>query len=320
MAAKTEILKQINKQNMKDYFYKVKICNKNQLAQATEISKTTCTTILKELLEEGFLKQIEDNESTGGRPSKRYELNKDYYHMCLIMIQNDDLPKIQFEVRNLYGQRIEVKEIECKGSCIEELKKDLSKLIREDAKISAIAVSMPGVIDQNLDILSCDIWEFEHKNMHDILDSYEIPFVIENDVNLAVIGYHTVEDSVVFLYQPSYMYSGCGIMLNHQLYRGNTLFAGEVGYLNGCAFIEPEDFEIAQMTMVEQLTALICVLNPQKIVICSCCEFKEAELINELEVNLDKRHIPEIEFVSNIQEYILKGLIEAAIDLERISI
>ena len=106
MAAKTEILKQINKQNMKDYFYKVKICNKNQLAQATEISKTTCTTILKELLEEGFLKQIGDNESTGGRPSKRYGLNKDYYHICLIMVQNDDLPKIRFEVRDLYGQRI----------------------------------------------------------------------------------------------------------------------------------------------------------------------------------------------------------------------
>ena len=49
-------------------------------------------------------------------------------------------------------------------------------------------------------------------------------------------------------------------------------------------------------------------------------EFKEAELINELEVNLDKRHIPEIEFVLSIQEYILKGLMEAAIDLERIFI
>ena len=41
----------------------------------------------------------------------------------------------------------------------------------------------------------------------------------------------------------------------------------EVGYLNGCAFVEPEDFDAAQMTIIEQLTALICVLNPQKIVI-----------------------------------------------------
>ena len=54
---------------------------------------------------------------------------------------------------------------------------------------------------QKMIFLSCDIWEFENKNVHDILDQYEIPFIIENDVNLAV-GYHTVEESVVFLYQP----------------------------------------------------------------------------------------------------------------------
>ena len=90
---------------------------------------------------------------------------------------------------------------------------------------------------------------FENKNVHDILDQYEIPFIIENDVNLAVVGYHTVEESVVFLYQPGSMYSGCGIMLDGQLYRGSTLFAGEVGYLNGCAFVEPEDFDAAQMTI-----------------------------------------------------------------------
>ena len=102
MAASSEKLKQVNKQSIKDYFYEVKFSNKNQLAQATRISKTTCTTLIKELMEEGFLKQTENNESTGGRPSKGYELNKDFYHVCLIMIQNGQLPKIQFEIKNLW--------------------------------------------------------------------------------------------------------------------------------------------------------------------------------------------------------------------------
>ena len=51
---------------------------KNILSEQTGISKTTCTTILKELLEEQFIVQIENNASTGGRPSKQYQLNKDY--------------------------------------------------------------------------------------------------------------------------------------------------------------------------------------------------------------------------------------------------
>lgn len=233
------------------------------------------------------------------------------------MIQNGQLPKIQFEIKNLWGESIEKYEEEVKGSCIEYLQKNLSKLISEDAKISYIALSIPGVINAKDDILSCDIWEFENKNVHDILDQYEIPFIIENDVNLAVVGYHTVEESVVFLYQPGSMYSGCGIMLDGQLYRGSTLFAGEVGYLNGCAFVEPEDFDAAQMTIIEQLTALICVLNPQKIVIQSSYDLEKEKLIDALEANIQKIHIPEIEMTSDIELYISKGLMEAAVDLER---
>ena len=317
MAASSKKLKQVNKQSVKDYFYEVKFSNKNQLAQATGISKTTCTTLIKELLEEGFLNQIENNESTGGRPSKGYELNKEYYHVCLIMIRNGTLPKIRFEIKNLWGESIEKYEKEINGSCIEELQKNLSKITSKDSKIAYIALSIPGVINAKDDVISCDIWEFENKNMHEILDQYEIPFIVENDVNLAVVGYHTVEDSIVFLYQPDSMYSGCGIMLDHQLYRGNTLFAGEVGYLNGCAFVEPEDFDTAQMTIIEQLTALICVLNPQKIVIQSSYNLKKEQLIDELEANIHKIHIPEIEMISDIELYIVKGLMEAAVELER---
>ena len=264
MAVSSEKLKQMNKQSIKDYFYKERFSNKNQLAQNTGISKTTCTTIIKELLEEGFLRQTENNESTGGRPSKGYELNKDHYHVCLIMIENGELVEIRFEIRNLWGETVEKRKIEVKGSCIERLQDYLSDFMNKDQRISYVALSLPAVINEKYDILSCDVWEFENKNMHDILDKYKIPFIVENDVNLAVVGYHTVEESLVFLYQPDSMYSGCGIMINHQLYRGSTLFAGEVGYLNGCAFVEPEDFDIAEMTIVEQLTALICVLNPQK--------------------------------------------------------
>ena len=66
MAASSEKLKQVNKQSIKDYFYEVKFSNKNQLAQATRISKTTCTTLIKELMEEGFLKQTEKQTGSCG--------------------------------------------------------------------------------------------------------------------------------------------------------------------------------------------------------------------------------------------------------------
>ena len=71
------------------------------------------------------------------------------------------------------------------------------------------------------------------------------------------------------------------------------------------------------MTIIEQLTALICVLNPQKIVIQSSYDLEKQKLINALEANIQKIHIPEIEMTSDIELYISKGLMEAAVDLER---
>ena len=80
MAYQTKQLKKFHIQTIKNFFYQEKIGNKNILSEQTGISKTTCTTILKELLEEQFIVQIENNASTGGRPSKQYQLNKDYEH------------------------------------------------------------------------------------------------------------------------------------------------------------------------------------------------------------------------------------------------
>ena len=67
MAASSEKLKQVNKQSIKDYFYEVKFSNKNL---GTSHKNFKDNMFIKELMEEGFLKQTENNESTGGRPRK----------------------------------------------------------------------------------------------------------------------------------------------------------------------------------------------------------------------------------------------------------
>ena len=46
-------------------------------------------------------------------------------------------------------------------------------------------------------------------------------------------------------------------------------------------------------------------------------DFKKEKLVDEIGANLNKIHIPEIEITSNIDQYILNGLMEAAVDLER---
>ena len=106
MAYKSDDLKQFHVQKIKDYFYDHHEGSKALLSEETGISKTTCTTILKEMEAQGFLMQKACYASTGGRPGKQYQLNKDYQHSCLIDIKNGKYVQVIIEVRNLYSEII----------------------------------------------------------------------------------------------------------------------------------------------------------------------------------------------------------------------
>ena len=318
MAYQTKQLKKFHIQTIKNFFYQEKIGNKNILSEQTGISKTTCTTILKELLEEQFIVQIENNASTGGRPSKQYQLNKDYEHCCLMYFKSGDQMEIEIEVRNLYSEKISHEKTTFPVCTDEHIYQMTDRVFERDDRIRGIAVSIPGVIDQKRQILSCDSDELKNQNLGRMLgERYGIGVIVENDVNLAVVGCYRGEESLAFLYQPKRMYSGCGLMLNHQLYKGSTLFAGEVGYLAGCAGSQPKDRESAKKILIEQITALICIINPETIVIHSDYDIKAEEIWVELETFIEIRHLPMIRMTEGLDSYIFDGLMEAVVDIRK---
>lgn len=318
MAYKVDQLKQVHIQKIKDYFYHVRQSNKNQLSEYTGISKTTCTTILKELIQERFLVQADNNDSTGGRPSKQYQLNRNYSHSCLVYLKNKEQVEIEIQVKNLYAEDLVYEKQIFPKFSVNYLYEMLDGIFANDSKITVIAISIPGVVSQENCIISCDIKELEEQNLEMLLRiRYNVHIVIENDVNLAVVGYHSYEESLAFVFQPRLMYSGCGIMLNHQLYRGATLFAGEVGWLSDCVGVKAKDAKTAWRILIYQLNALICIINPQKIIIYSSYLYKAKDILLELEKHIPKCHLPEIYFAKGMESYVFKGMMEASIDIQR---
>lgn len=318
MAYKTNQLKQFHKQCIKDYFYRKKRSNKNNLAEHTGISKTTCTTVLKELLDEHFIVQIKNDASTGGRPSKQYQLNKDYQHSCLVHLKNNRPIEIEIQIRNLNSEILFQVKKQYQTFSMEKLYKLLDEIFVKDDKISTIALSIPGILNENSRILLCDIEGLAESNLKILLEEkYGVQVVIENDVNLAVVGYHTGEKSLAFLYQPKFKYTGCGIMLNHCLYRGHSLFAGEIGYLENCAGIEADNAQTAWELLIHQLSALICVLNPEMIVIHSYYPFHVDDIYDYLKRHIPAQHLPAIRMVEKLDIYVFEGLMEASVDIQR---
>lgn len=74
-------LKSDNIHSVRICFYNGEIWTKNDLAKHTGLSLAATTNILQLLLKDDEIKLIGEAQSTGGRKSKQYILNKDYYHL-----------------------------------------------------------------------------------------------------------------------------------------------------------------------------------------------------------------------------------------------
>lgn len=124
---------------------------------------------------------------------------------------------------------------------IDKLKEIVDKLkCREE--ISGIAISTAGTVNPYTGVIvqaNDNLPGYTATPLKALVESeFELPCIVENDVNCALIGElafgnHYVTDSAVMLTIGTGV--GGAIYLNKQLYRGVSFSAGEVGYstLNG---------------------------------------------------------------------------------------
>ena len=76
----------------------------------------------------------------------------------------------------------------------------------------------------------CDFKAFENMDLKAYIQTlYSHQIIIENDVNIASIGFSALYPNyqhMVLVYQPLLEYIGCGMIINGTLYDGFTHFAG----------------------------------------------------------------------------------------------
>lgn len=305
-------LKLDNTQLIRDCLYDQEIWTKNALIQATGLSNGSATNILKELTATHEVNYIGDGPSTGGRKSKCYQLNRDYQHIgYLICIQNDSHASLIYGICDLFAQVIYQQQRDFTVLFEEHLLEAAKKLIKEDPLISVICVSIPGVSIQG-EVIICDCEALIHHPIGKHLEDHtNRPCIIENDVNVACIGFASEHPEVAhlcFLYQPRVAYVGCGMMINHQLYNGATHFAGELRYLpvyshqKQDVLLKEDPVKLLKM----QLESLNAVINPTLIGVCSDqIEHLSADTLTK-DILID--HKPQVIIVTHFQDLILKGL------------
>lgn len=310
---KSKGLKNISIQKVKDYFIENKYAMKSEIANSTKLSHATITNILKELLEMKYIEQVEDCESTGGRKAKRYKICGEYmlFGLLHLSVENGNVVAM-CQVRNLDWQVVDSIEYGFMKLDIERLISIINDL-KEKNNFQYLAISIPAVVDHGK-VTSSDIEGLENMDIKLQLEtSCQVHVMIENDVNIAMLGYihmHQIESqSVALVYQPDNHYSGCGLYINGSILYGATNFAGELAYLPGKSLEEQEillDKDPVSL-LVPQVTSIIAICNPSLIILYVPC-IENSVFLEKISHCIPTQHLPKFTFINSMETYVFEGL------------
>lgn len=320
-------LKQINIEKIRSELKSLNTYTKNSLADATGLSVATCGNILKEMIESNEVNELENAESTGGRPSRQFLYNKDFFYVLILYLRKERNSKsIYYSISNVAGEIIEEELAELAEIDISVIDKTVGNLLNKYNEVKAITFGVPGVVtDGRIGI--CDYSSFSNFN---IKAHYEKKHGIKveaiNDVNCIALGYRNKKMfsknvSLAYIYYPIHCGPGAGIIIDGKVVNGRTNFAGEVSYLPHYIFndsIGDDSMEISDFeeNVLRTLMSVNCLINPE-IVVLSGFQLN-GQIISKIRRLSSKYipevHIPQIEYEEDIHESYINGLTSIALE------
>ncbi|MFP5111429.1 ROK family protein [Bacillaceae bacterium C204] len=316
---RTEILRGIRKSLLE-----LGSATKVELSDKLGISFPTISKFLSQMEKDGELISVGLDDSSGGRRAKRYAYNPEYMLGLAIFLERTETNYIVF---NCLG---EVKDVGKTSSALidDDLKiltKYVEDLIEKYPKIKSVAIGVPGSVDNGRIIY---IPGYEHLQSFDLKgyleNQFSIPFVIENDMNAAVLGYYDSKGikknkSLIYLYSGQNG-PGAGIIVNGVVVRGSTNFSGEVSFVpqyddrnfgqaleNGNRSkkaILCEEYEIDAISRL--VASFVAIINPRTIIFCDdeVNQFIIDQIVERSSKYIPAEHLPELIMSDWKQDYL----------------
>jgi glucokinase len=237
------------------------------LIEATGLSAPTVGSLATALIEMGVLTDLGAGPSSGGRRPSTMELNVRYGYVGAIHLEPG---RTALAVADLRGEVVARRSVAtpvrlAPAALLARLATELRGLLAESgvplSRVLAVGAGAPGVVDPQEGMvvaLSPNLNGWERVPMADVLKrALRVPVVVENDVNLAVLGEHwrgaaRGHDTCAFVTIGTGI--GAGIMIGGQLHHGHRNLAGEVALM--CMAPEYADHDFGARGCLETLAGL----------------------------------------------------------------
>ncbi|MEG2790401.1 MAG: ROK family transcriptional regulator [Odoribacter sp.] len=237
-------LKEKRYQQKKDiigYLYKMERLSKPQICRFTNMTTPTISRIIDELIAEGWVSDLGQGASIGGKRPHIFSLNPDAAYMMGV-----DIGREQMKIAIFNLQKKVIGDIKIFPSILETNEKedvlcDLKKRIDQTlvslgipaAKIKVAGFALPGLLDS--DGNSYSYLTFENTNIQQVLENMlHIPIFIDNDSSIIAMGEHAFGVAQGAEHALCVSISECiglGMILNSQPYTGCKGMAGEFGHI-----------------------------------------------------------------------------------------
>jgi glucokinase-like ROK family protein len=236
------LVREINLSVIMNHLRKNAPISRAALAETTGLNKTTVSSLINELINRQFVKEIGFSTPSSGRPAIQLKLNPTigYIISCeigvdfILVICTDFAPKIIWRYEEQIDPTIGQRAI---------LDRALS-ILHEAIKIGGpacgtllgMAVGVPGLVDQATgSLLFAPNLGWKDLPIRSILqESFDVPLFVDNEANIAALGEHyfgVAQGYDEVLYISAGVGLGGGIVHGGRLFSGVTGFGAEFGHM-----------------------------------------------------------------------------------------
>ena len=224
-----------------------------EVVEATGLSAPTVGSLCSQLIRSDVVTDLGTGPSRGGRRPSFMEFHARHGFVAGIDIGPT---KTRLAVADLRGERLAHHVVATPGgrgptALLSRLAGDLRALLRTlhvpGRRLFAVGAGAPGVVarEQGVVTLAPNLAGWSQVPMANILRrALGVPVVVENDVNLAILGEHwrgaaRGHDTCAFITVGTGI--GAGIMVNGELHHGRHFLAGEIALMcMGPEFVETD--------------------------------------------------------------------------------
>ncbi|WP_067729158.1 ROK family transcriptional regulator [Oceanobacillus damuensis] len=239
-----QLMKSLNKANILNKIRKSEPISRAQIAKEIELTPPTVSSIVKELLEQGIVKEnaLEDARSGGGRKPTMLSINSGAFYVIGVDAGPE---KVECILTDLSGEVFErtsskLRKPISNDQFIKILKENINKILRsstiEREKVIGIGVAMHGVVDveTGTSLIAPNLNLRDIPIKAELEEEFQLIIKVENDARAMALGEfwfgsHKDLESMVAVNIGRGV--GAGIVINGKLYHGAQDIAGEIGHM-----------------------------------------------------------------------------------------